>query len=90
MLLRTIGTHLREALGYAVAVCLRTVPEMEELVALGPFKGVTVTDGMRCCVVFTIIRTTAYEAFVVWYLIRGRAPAAKGFQEHHLGRVLNG
>ncbi|MFG2680924.1 DUF1697 domain-containing protein [Streptomyces sp. NPDC048392] len=106
VLSRTIGAHLREALGYEVAVCLRTIPEMEELVALDPFRDITVTDGMRCCVVFTteridpglelpllspkkdmeIIRTTGYEAFVVWYLIKGRAPTAKGFQERHLGR----
>ncbi len=105
VLSRTIGTHLREALGYEVAVCLRTVPEMEELVALDPFKDVDVTDSTRCCVVFTtepidpalelpllspkkdmeIIGTTGYEAFVVWHLIKGRAPAAKGFQERHLG-----
>lgn len=103
---RTIRTQLREALGHEVAVCLRTVPEMEELVALDPFKDLTVTDSMRCCVVFTteridpglelpllspkkdmeIIRTGSYEAFVVWHLINGRAPAAKGFQERHLGR----
>ncbi|WP_217167424.1 DUF1697 domain-containing protein [Streptomyces sp. AC512_CC834] len=106
VLSRTIGTHLREALGYDVAVCLRTIPEMEKLVALDPFKDIAVTDSMRCCVVFTteridpalelplmspkndieIIRTTPYEAFVVWHLIKGRAPAAKGFQERHLGR----
>lgn len=102
----TISTHLREVLGYEVAVCLRTVPEVEDLIALDPFKDITVTSDMRCCVVFTteridpamelpllspkkdmeVIHTTAYEAFVVWYLINGRAPAAKGFQERHLGR----
>ncbi|MFE9093314.1 DUF1697 domain-containing protein [Streptomyces sp. NPDC007264] len=102
----TISTRLREVLGYDVAVCLRTVPEVEALIALDPFKDITVTADMRCCVVFTteridpamelpllspkkdmeIVRTTAYEAFVLWYLINGRAPAAKGFQERHLGR----
>ncbi|MEV0489793.1 DUF1697 domain-containing protein [Streptomyces atratus] len=101
-----IGDHLRGMLGYEVAVCLRTVPELEALIALDPFKDVTVTNDMRCCVVFTteridpdlalpqispkkdmeIIGSTAYDAFVVWYLINGRAPAAKGFQERALGR----
>jgi uncharacterized protein (DUF1697 family) len=101
-----IGDHLRETLGYEVAVCLRTVPELEALIALDPFKDVTVTHDMRCCVVFTteridpdlalplispkkdmeIISSTACDAFVVWYLINGKAPAAKGFQERALGR----
>ncbi|MEU8673390.1 DUF1697 domain-containing protein [Streptomyces sp. NPDC048560] len=100
-----IRTALREALGYEVAVCLRTVPELEALLARDPFKDVTVTDDMRSCVVFTteridpalelplmspkkdieIIATAPYEAFVVWYLIKGRAPNAKGFQERVLG-----
>ncbi|WP_326668130.1 MULTISPECIES: DUF1697 domain-containing protein [unclassified Streptomyces] len=100
-----IGDHLADALGYEVAVCLRTVPELEALIALDPFKDVPVTDDMRCCVVFTteridpdlelpllspkkdmeIIGSTGYDAFVVWYLINGKAPAAKGFQERALG-----
>ncbi|WP_406447608.1 DUF1697 domain-containing protein [Streptomyces sp. NBC_00876] len=100
-----IGDHLAKALGYEVAVCLRTVPELEALIALDPFADVTVTGDVRCCVVFTteridpelklpmlspkedmeIIGATAYDAFVVWHLINGRAPAAKGFQERVLG-----
>lgn len=100
-----IRDHLGKALGYEVAVCLRTVPELEALIALDPFADVEVTDDMRCCVVFTteridpdlalpmlspkkdieIIGSTEYDAFVVWYLINGRAPAAKGFQERVLG-----
>lgn len=106
VLSETIGRGLGDALGYEVAVCLRTVPELEELVALDPFAGLTVTDAMRCCVVFTteridpalelplmspkkdieIIHTSPYEAFVVWHLINGKAPNAKGFQERVLGR----
>lgn len=101
-----ISTHLLDKLGYEVAVCLRTVPELEAMIALDPFKDVTVTNDMRCCVVFAteridpalelplispkkdmeIIRANPYEAFVVWYLINGKAPAAKGFQERALGR----
>lgn len=100
-----IGDHLARALGYEVAVCLRTVPELEALIARDPFKDVTVTDDLRCCVVFTteridpgldlpmlspkkdmeIIGSTGCDAFVVWYLIKGKAPAAKGFQERVLG-----
>ncbi|MYY05700.1 MULTISPECIES: DUF1697 domain-containing protein [unclassified Streptomyces] len=101
-----IGGHLATTLGYSVAVCLRTVPELKALIALDPFKDITVTDDMRCCVVFTteridpdlalpllspkkdmeIIGSTEYDAFVVWYLLNGKAPAAKGFQEKVLGR----
>jgi uncharacterized protein (DUF1697 family) len=100
-----IRDHLTQTLGYEVAVCLRTVPELEALIALDPFKDVTVTDDLRCCVVFTtepvdpglalpmlspkkdmeIIGSAGSDAFVVWYLINGRAPAAKGFQERVLG-----
>jgi uncharacterized protein (DUF1697 family) len=32
-----------------------------------------------------IIQTTQYEAFIIWYLLDGRAPVAKGFQEKILG-----
>jgi uncharacterized protein (DUF1697 family) len=105
-LARTIGLHLYRALGYEVAVCLRTIPELERIIALDPFKGLHVTSEMRLCVVFTtatipgdlalplrspkgdmeIVRTTSHEAFVVWHLIGGHAPAAKGFQERVLGR----
>ncbi|MFI6898818.1 DUF1697 domain-containing protein [Streptomyces sp. NPDC050256] len=100
-----VRERLAQELGYEVAVCLRTVPELEELIALDPFKKVTVTDDLRCCVVFTteridpelplpmlspkkdmeIIGSSGYDAFVVWYLVNGRAPAAKGFQERVLG-----
>jgi len=101
-----IGDHLRKALGYEVAVCLRTLDEIERIVVMDPFKGIDVKPDMRLCVVFTnkpipedlelplrspkndieIVRTTRYEAFVIWYLVGGRAPAAKGFQERILGR----
>lgn len=105
LLAARIRDHLGKALGYEVAVCLRTVPELEALIALDPFADVTVTDAVRCCVVFTteridpdlelplmspkqdieIIGSTEYDAFVVWHLIGGRPPAAKGFQERVLG-----
>src|SRR3954469_23132021 len=48
----SIGEHLRENLGYDVAVCLRTLPEMEEMLALDPFRGIEPDDDTRLCVVF--------------------------------------
>ena len=100
-----IREHLRKALGYDVAVCLRTIPDLERIIALDPFKNTKVRDDMRLCVIFTtepisdnlalpllspkrdieIIQTTRHEAFIIWYLINGRPPAAKGFQEKILG-----
>jgi uncharacterized protein (DUF1697 family) len=102
----TISDHLREALGYEVAVCLRTIAEVEAALAVDPFARIDVTSAMRCCIVFTtepiardlelplispkkdmeILATTDYEAFVLWHLIGGKAPAAKGFQERVLGK----
>jgi hypothetical protein len=32
-----------------------------------------------------IVRTTAYEAFVVWYIINGRPPASQAFLDRALG-----
>ena len=48
-----IERHLRNALGYDVPVCLRTVAELEQVVAADPFAGLTVTPDMRLCVMFT-------------------------------------
>jgi uncharacterized protein (DUF1697 family) len=51
--LRTaIEAHLRAALGYDVATCLRTLDEMESLVARDPFQGITVAADMRLAVSF--------------------------------------
>lgn len=100
-----IKHHLLKTLGYDVAVCLRTIPELEEMIAREPFKNRELRPDMRFCVVFTtepipndlklpllspkkdieIIQTSKYEAFIIWYLIDGRAPSAKGFQEKILG-----
>jgi uncharacterized protein (DUF1697 family) len=101
-----ISAHLRESLGYEVAVCLRTIAQVEAAIALDPFRDLDVTSAMRCCIVFTtepiaqdlelplispkkdmeILHTSEYEAFVLWHLINGKAPAAKGFQERILGK----
>ncbi len=48
-----IERHLRAALGYEVPVCLRTVAELEQVVAADPFAGLTVTPDMRLAVMFT-------------------------------------
>jgi uncharacterized protein (DUF1697 family) len=52
-LTRSIERHLRDALGYDVPVFLRTVPELEQILALDPFRAMDVTDDMRLCITFT-------------------------------------
>lgn len=47
-----IERHLRAALGYEVATCLRTIDGLEQLVAHDPFKGIAVTPEMRLAVSF--------------------------------------
>jgi uncharacterized protein (DUF1697 family) len=47
-----IEEHLRAALGYDVATCLRTADELEAIVARNPFDGITVTPDMRLAVTF--------------------------------------
>jgi len=47
-----IEEHLRAALGYDVATCLRTVDALESLVSLDPFIGIAVTPAMRLAVTF--------------------------------------
>ena len=48
----TIECHLGTALGYGVATCLRTVDDVEQLLALDPFKGIPVTPEIRLAVTF--------------------------------------
>ena len=52
-LTQTIEQHLHKALGYEVPVFLRTIPELEQILAIDPFKDLNVTPDMRLCVVFT-------------------------------------
>ena len=47
-----VEAHLRAALGYDVPVFLRTVPEMEAVVASDAFTHLDVTGDMRLCVMF--------------------------------------
>jgi uncharacterized protein (DUF1697 family) len=50
---RRIEERLREALGYAVPACLRTVAELKDVVASDAFQDVEVTPDVRLCVVFS-------------------------------------
>lgn len=104
-LAQTIEQHLRKALGYEVPVFLRSIPELEQLLAIEPFRDMDITDDMRLCITFTadaiaddlalplysarrdmaIVHTTEHEAFVVWYLIDGRPPAASSILDKALG-----
>lgn len=52
-LVQTIEQQLRKELGYEVPVFLRTIPELEQVVASDAFQQLTVTPDMRLCVVFT-------------------------------------
>jgi uncharacterized protein (DUF1697 family) len=47
-----IERHLRTALGYEVATCLRTVEDVEQLLTLDPFKEIPVTPEIRLAVTF--------------------------------------
>ncbi|MDH6134868.1 uncharacterized protein (DUF1697 family) [Kitasatospora sp. MAA4] len=51
-LTRRIEEHLEQALGFPVPVMLRTVAEVEELIASDPFRGIELTAENRFCVVF--------------------------------------
>ena len=47
-----IGQHLAEALGYSVPVCLRTVPELEAVIASNPFHTRKLTSETRFSITF--------------------------------------
>lgn len=47
-----IERHLRTALGYEVATCVRSVEDVEQLLTLDPFKGLPVTPEIRLGVTF--------------------------------------
>jgi uncharacterized protein (DUF1697 family) len=58
--LRTkIERHLSDALGFGATTCLRTVDELEHLLALDPFKGIPVTPDTRLAVTFLAEPVTA-------------------------------
>lgn len=52
LLTQTIEQHLRAALGYAVPVFLRTIPELESVLALDPLHGEQPAPDQRLCVLF--------------------------------------
>jgi uncharacterized protein (DUF1697 family) len=51
-LTQEIEEHLSGALGYKVGVMLRTIPEVESVIELDPFKDVEVTPDVRLYVIF--------------------------------------
>jgi uncharacterized protein (DUF1697 family) len=53
VLISMIERHLYETLGYEVPAFVRTLAELEQIVALAPFQHLDVTADMRLCVVFT-------------------------------------
>jgi len=95
VLTQEIEQHLFEQLHFEVPTFLRTIAEIEELIAANPFVDATASEDKRLCVLFTselipdtlglpmrsikndveIIKTTRFEAFMVWHLINGKAPS---------------
>ena len=61
-----IERHLAENLGYAVPACLRTVEELEQVLALDPFQRIEVTPDTRLAVTF--LAEPAAERLPVPYL----------------------
>jgi len=55
----TIERHLRMALGYEVATCVRTVQDVEQLLVRDPFTGIPVTPDIRLAVTFLAEPVTA-------------------------------
>ena len=52
LLTQAIEQHLRSALGYAVPVFLRTIPELEAVLAVDPLNGERPAPDQRLCIVF--------------------------------------
>lgn len=65
-LTRAIEERLRAALGYDVPTFLRTVPELEQALALDPFKNTSVTPDMRLNLVFAASAIPATLDLPVW------------------------
>ena len=61
-----IEERLLTALGYAVPTCLRTVPEMQQTLALNPFTETTVTPDMRLNIVFSTRPIPTPAELPVW------------------------
>ncbi|WP_441246416.1 DUF1697 domain-containing protein [Kitasatospora sp. McL0602] len=90
-----IEEHLEAALGYAVPAMLRTVAEVEELVAAEPFAGIEVTPELRLCVVYLSEPLPADYTFPVvdpkgdWEIV-GATPGAAYVVMHLRGGRLGG
>ena len=65
-LTHTIEHHLHGALGYSVPVFLRTIPELEHVLAFDPLNGGKVTDDMRLCIAFAAKPIPDTLALPVW------------------------
>lgn len=52
-LVQKIEAHLSKALGYEVPTIIRTVKQLEQAIALDPFKKIEVTPDIRLCIMFT-------------------------------------
>jgi uncharacterized protein (DUF1697 family) len=65
--LRTaIEQHLRAALGYEVAACVRSVEDMEQLLSLDPFKEIAATSEQRLAVAFLAEPTSVALPVPYW------------------------
>lgn len=62
----SIEARLGEEFGFAIPVCLRTVAELEEALALNPFTDRTVTPEMRLCIVFAAQPIPQPAALPIW------------------------
>jgi len=61
-----IEGHLRAALGYEVATCLRTVAELERTLARNPFAETVVTPDMRLNILFAVHPIPALAELPAW------------------------
>lgn len=52
-LITKIEEHLKNRLGYSVSTCLRSITELEQVLALDPFQAIPDSPELRFCVLFT-------------------------------------
>ncbi len=55
-LARRLEQHLQASLGFEVPVFLRTVPELQRVIARDPFRKIDATPDLRLCAAFTARR----------------------------------
>lgn len=61
-----IERHLRAALGYEVPTFLRTIPELERILALDPMQGEKVPPDQRLCIAFAANPISSDLALPLW------------------------